>query len=137
MTRNREISHEHIEFLNRKHSSVMERCFGLLKLQRQLLKACLSNQDAKPNRYSVVFCTILFKGMPVGPLEMSWMHDLGLHEELHRDPITHMEPSNQWSIWRETVTLQMFSERRATGRRGNRTCFSYHRCGGFWSPLLQ
>ena len=105
----------HEEFFNMKHSAarnVIERCFGLLKLRCAILRSpCF--YPIKTQCKIILACCLLHnlikREMCVDPLEQEL--DVQDHQVIG-EPITIIEPSDQWSAWRRNFAIQMFNELR-------------------------
>ncbi|KAJ8765417.1 hypothetical protein K2173_013175 [Erythroxylum novogranatense] len=117
------------ELFNMKHSSdrnVIERCFGLLKVRWHIIR----NSNWYPIKLQskiIMACCLLHnhlrRNMPIDPAEV----DLDAEEEeeeneggvgLDGEPITSVEPSEEWINWRQTLANQMFDEWRQNRNNG-------------------
>ncbi|KAL3520522.1 hypothetical protein ACH5RR_018671 [Cinchona calisaya] len=103
------------EFFNIKHSSVrnvIERSFGLLKIRREII----SNPNWYPikvqSKIITAYCLLhnhIRRNMFVDTAEVDLDEDEEeAHVELDGEPITSVEPSDEWTNWRLTLANQMF-----------------------------
>ena len=103
----------HEEFFNMKHfaaRNVIERCFGLLKLRWAILRSPCFYPIKTQCKIILACCLIhnlIKREMPVDPLEQEL--DVQDHQVVG-EPITIIEPSDQWSAWRRNLAIQMFNE---------------------------
>ena len=100
------------------HSSarnVIERWFGLLKIRWAILRTASYYPIKTQNRIIIACCLIhnlIKREMAVDPLEddlENYVDDLG------DDFIATVEPSNQWSDWRDTLANIIYTEWQANG----------------------
>ncbi|CAL5406043.1 unnamed protein product [Camellia sinensis] len=104
------------EFFNMKHSAarnVIERCFGLLKIRWAILRTA-SYYPIKTQGRIITACCLLHnlirREMPVDPFEFELNNTPIPQPDLGEEFINTVEPSNQWSDWRDTLANIMFNE---------------------------
>ncbi|XP_028051140.1 protein ALP1-like [Camellia sinensis] len=114
------------EFFNMKHSAarnVIERCFGLLKIRWAILRTA-SYYPIKTQGRIITACCLLHnlirREMPMDPFEFELNNTPIPQPDLGEEFINTVEPSNQWSDWRDTLANIMFNEWQANrGVGGN------------------
>ena len=102
------------EFFNMKHSSarnVIERCFGLLKIRWAILRTASYYPIKTQNRIIIACCLIhnLIKREMVVDLLEDYL------ENYVDDFIATVEPSDQWSDWRDTLANIIYTEWQENG----------------------
>ncbi|XP_028053958.1 putative nuclease HARBI1 [Camellia sinensis] len=114
------------EFFNMKHSAarnVIERCFGLLKIRWAILRT-ISYYPIKTQGRIITTCCLLHnhikREMPVDPFGFKLNNTPIPQPDLGEEFINTVEPSNQWSDWRDTLANIMFNKWQANrGVGGN------------------
>ena len=103
----------HEKFFNMKHSTtrnVIKRCSSFLKLHWVILRsACffLVKTQCKIILTCCLLHNLIKREMPMDPLEQEL--DMQDHQVVG-EPITIIEPLNQWCAWRRNLAIQMFNE---------------------------
>lgn len=97
------------EFFNYKHSSarnIIERCFGVLKGRWAILRG-KSFYSVKTQCRIISACALLhnhcLREMPIDSFEEDIDDGEVQCEELEGNRITHVEPSNVWTQWRDNL----------------------------------
>ncbi|XP_028059294.1 putative nuclease HARBI1 isoform X2 [Camellia sinensis] len=97
------------EFFNMKHSAahnVIETCFGLLKIRWAILRTT-SYYPIKTQGHIITACCLLHnlnrREMPVDPFEVELNNTPTPQSNLGEEFINIVEPSNQWSDWRDAL----------------------------------
>ena len=96
-----------------KHSAVrnvIERCIGLLKLRCIILRSPCFYPIKTQCKIILAYCllhNLIKREMCVDPLEQEL--DVQDHQVIG-EPITIIEPSDQWSAWQRNFAIQMFNE---------------------------
>ncbi|KAH6764233.1 hypothetical protein C2S51_015482 [Perilla frutescens var. frutescens] len=105
------------EFFNMKHASarnVIERCFGMLKMRWDIIRNPNFYPIKQQGRIIMACCLLqnhIRENMPVDPIEIRY-GDNPQHEgpvELDGDPITSVEPTQEWTDLRYNLANQMFN----------------------------
>ncbi|KAH6778908.1 hypothetical protein C2S52_010145 [Perilla frutescens var. hirtella] len=118
------------EFFNMKHSSarnIIERCFGMLKMRWDIIRNPNFYPIKQQGRIIMACCLLqnhIRQNMPVDPIEAVYGDDTQNEEEtieLDGEPITSVEPTQEWTDWRHNLANQMFNQwmqNRHMARRG-------------------
>ncbi|XP_025661458.1 protein ANTAGONIST OF LIKE HETEROCHROMATIN PROTEIN 1-like [Arachis hypogaea] len=110
------------EYFNRKHSSarnIIERCFGLLKKRWSILRSP-SFYPIKTQNQIIIACCLLQnfirKNMDMDLEEQTSFLDefLPVEEEAPDELIDVVENTNEWTQWRDNITIEMYEEWRTS-----------------------
>ncbi|KAF7821310.1 protein ALP1-like [Senna tora] len=108
------------ECFNMRHSSarnVIERCFGMLKKRWAILRSLSFYPVPTQNRVIIACC--LLHNLCLQDNALDTMENQQVFEDTpieDADLITTIEPSDEWSAWRDRLAVDMFDEFR--GQRG-------------------
>ncbi|KAF7826554.1 protein ALP1-like [Senna tora] len=102
------------ECFNMRHSSarnVIERCFGMLKNRWAILRSPSFYPVETHNRLIIACCllhNLCLQDNALDPVaNQAVFEDTPIEDA---DPITSIEPSDDWSAWRDTLAADMFEE---------------------------
>ncbi|KAH6786868.1 hypothetical protein C2S52_006420 [Perilla frutescens var. hirtella] len=107
------------EFFNMKHSSarnIIEKCFGMLKMHWDIIRNANFYPIKQQGRIIMACCFLqnhIRQNMSVDPIETVYGDNTQNEEEtieLDRNPITSVEPTQEWTDWRHNLAVQMFNQ---------------------------
>ncbi|XP_078158164.1 uncharacterized protein LOC144553849 [Carex rostrata] len=108
------------EFYNYKHSSArnaIEQYFGLLKGRWAILRG-KSFYPVKIQCRIIAACALIHnhirREMPIDPLDVGMQEANLLLDELDGERITHIESTDEWTNWRDTLAHEMFTTWRSS-----------------------
>ncbi|TQD95005.1 hypothetical protein C1H46_019350 [Malus baccata] len=115
--RNRRLSINHEEFFNMKHAqarNVIERCFGLLKMRWSILRGPSFFLIRTQLRIMTAYCllhNLIRRHMLVDPIENEILNlDESESSDDDEDMIETVQPTQEWTAWRNTLTMNMYNE---------------------------
>ncbi|BFG15765.1 hypothetical protein CerSpe_020390 [Prunus speciosa] len=114
--RNRRAPNNHEEYFNMKHAAarnVIERCFGLLKMRWGILRSPTFFPIETQCKIITACCLLhnLIRGeMAIDPLENELNGTENGETNQDGDVLSTIEPSDQWTAWRNNLAMQMYDE---------------------------
>ncbi|KAH6775521.1 hypothetical protein C2S52_013082 [Perilla frutescens var. hirtella] len=102
------------EFFNMKHSSarnIIEKCFGMLKMRWDIIMNANFYPIKQQGRIIMACCFLqnhIRQNMSVDPIEAAYGDNTQNEEEtieLDGDPITSVEPTQEWTDWRHNLAM--------------------------------
>ncbi|XP_068336618.1 uncharacterized protein [Pyrus communis] len=114
--RNRRLPINHEEYFNMKHIAainVIERCFGLLKMCWSILRGPSFFPIKTQLRIMTAYCILynLIKGhMLADPIENEILNLDEFESDGDDDMIEIVQPTQEWTAWRNTLAMNMYNE---------------------------
>ncbi|XP_009359457.1 protein ALP1-like [Pyrus x bretschneideri] len=118
--RNRRLPINHEEYFNMKHAqarNIIERCFGLLKMRWSILRGPSFFPIKTQFRIMTACCllhNLIRRHMSADPIENEILNlDESESSDDDEDMIDSVQPTQEWTAWRNTLAMNMYNEWRA------------------------